>query len=218
MLTSKEEQASFGFYELPAEVLAQLEAVAPAIVEDESEGPLSTAARQRRYRQKLKQQREMEGLKTLHLTAIQRNVLVIGLLHYEDARSRPDLDKENFDRLLALLLPEAPKRHFEREWRPMDPWRERLKNAECMAERATEAHTKAHRDQVRAESELEALRAQQGRNDSEYALTLKERGIAWADNERLKAENERLQRENKHLQAELASLRAELIDIVGNPV
>jgi len=62
---------------------------------------------------------------------------------------------------------------------------------------------------------LQALRANQGRNESEYALTLKERGIAWEDNERLRGENERLQRENKRLQAELASMRAELLDIVG---
>lgn len=216
MLTSKEEQASFGFYELPPEILAQLESVAPAVVvEDEQEGPLSTAARQRRHRQKLKQQRETQGLKTLNLTAVQRSVLAIGLLHYEDFRSRPDLDKESFDRLLALLLPEDPQRYVEREWRPMDPWRERLERAEAVAERASEAHTKAHRAQAQAEGELQALRANQGRNESEYALTLKERGIAWEDNERLRGENERLQRENKRLQAELASMRAELLDIVG---
>lgn len=216
MLTLKEEQASFGFYELPPEVLAKLESAAPAVVvEDEPEGPLSTAARQRRHRQKLKQQRETQGLKTLNLTAVQRSTLAIGLLHYEDFRSRPELDKESFDKLLALLLPEDPQRYVEREWRPMDPWRERLERAETAAERASEALAKAHRAQTQAENELKALRVEHERKESEYALTLRERGIAWADNERLRGENERLQRENKRLQAELTSMRAELLDIVG---
>lgn len=229
MLETKEEQATFGFYDLPQGMLAQLEAAAPVPADDESEGPLSPAARQRRHRQKLKQQREAEGLKTLNLTLDERMWLAQAAMTREAVRELEqgacDYTAQMTDALLRKLCPEQPEKWVnaaERiQRRAVLGVRGRLERAEASLQRVNEMRQAFfdEQDMLKAQlreqvTEAAKLRAEVEKNRDEYALTLKERGAAWDDNARLRAENETLQRANARLQAQLAEMAAELTDIL----
>jgi len=147
---------------------------------------------------KLRELRKATGVKPLHVTPDERCQLAAALHLLAQLRPQSDVSA-----LLAKLSPGGVADELQAEVADLLSVRSALSKSQSALEVA--------------ERELAALRAKQSRDEQEYALTLRERGTAWDDNERLRAESKRLTAENGRLQTQLASITADLVGILGQP-
>jgi len=120
--------------------------------------PMSSAERQRRHRQKLKELRETEGLRAVSLTQTERMVLSLGLLAHEDLFHRgPNWaaeQKPGFDSLLVKLWPEGDNGRYLAEperttRRPAGFLRDEVERLTSMIKRMEESR-QAERDELQA--------------------------------------------------------------------
>lgn len=150
---------------------------------------------------KLRQARKDAGIKPLHVTPAERSQLAAALVVL--AQISPE---SYVSGLLSRIAPDAPSDDVK------------ALQAEVAALLSARSElSRAQAELLRAERDLQTLSSKQGRDEHEYALTLRERGMAWDDNERLRAENKRLTAENGRLQTQLSSITAELVGILGQP-
>ncbi len=158
---------------------------------------MTSAERQK----KLRKARQEAGIKPLHVTPAERSQLADALVVLTQINAGSDVSG-----LLSRIAPDAHAYEVQ------------ALQAEVAALLSARSELAQVQGQLlRAERELQALSSKQGRDEQEYALTLRERAQAWDDNERLRAENKRLTAENGRLQTQLGSITAELVGILGQP-
>lgn len=172
---------------------------------------MTTAERQRRHRQKLKEQRENEGLRAINLTRTDRMVLSLGLLAHEDLDHRGQNwltdQKPGFDALLRKLWPEGDNGLYLDEprrssYRPAARLRDNLQRTQEQLQR-TEQAWQADRDKL-------CVAEEEGRNLkstlAEIVAELRGESVAPAtpavDLAALQAELDRLRAECELLEAE----------------